>query len=224
MEGIIRTFQVAMQNVWAQLVANLPQIVGALVVLFFGTLLAATLGLLAARLVKSMKLDQIVNQLKVGQLLAQIGISDFKLSRLVGWLVKWFFVVVVFISAADILGWKQLTVFLTNVALYLPKIVVAVFIVLAGTALANFVGLVIRKGVAASKIGHPGVIGAFARWVIIVFTVMAALVQLDIAKELTQILFTGLVGMLSIAGGLAFGLGGKDMAKDWLDQLRRETD
>jgi len=223
MEGLIRTFQASAQSLWIDLVTNSPQLLAALAVLFFGTLLAATLGLVAARLVRAMRLDQIASQLKVTEAFTKAGIKDFSISRLVGWLVKWFFVVVVFITAADMLGWTQLTNFLTDVARYLPRVLAAVLILLAGTVLANFVGTAIRRGVAASKIGHPGMLSVFAKWVIIVFTVMAALVQLDIAKELTQILFTGLVGMISLAAGLAFGLGGKDAAKDFLDKLRRES-
>ena len=222
-EGFFRAFQITAQAVWADLVANSPQILGALAVLFFGTLLAATLGLIASRFVRALRVDQLASQFKVNAVMGKAGIRDFSVSRLVGWVVKWFFVVVVFLTAADLLGWTQLTEFLTNVAMYLPKVLVAVLILLAGTVLANFISQVVRQGVTASKLGNAGVLSAFTKWLIIVFAVMAALVQLEIAKELTQILFTGLVGMISLAGGLAFGLGGKDAAKDFLDKLRRNT-
>ena len=223
MEGFFLTFRATAEAVWADLVASLPQILGALAILFFGTLLAATLGLIAARLVRVMRLDQITQQLKLNEAMAKVGFREFRVSRLIGWLVKWFFVVVVFITAADVLGWTQLTAFLTDVARYLPKVMVAVLILLAGTVLANFVSDVTRRGVQATQLVHPGVLAAVAKWVILSFAVMAALVQLEIAKELTQTLFTGLVGMLALAGGLAFGLGGKDLAKDFLDKLRRDT-
>ncbi|MDD5110052.1 MAG: hypothetical protein PHI63_02460, partial [Patescibacteria group bacterium] len=130
---------------------------------------------------------------------------------------------VVFITAADMLGWSQLTTFLTDVALYLPKVLVAVLILLAGLVLANFVSVIVRKGLTTSKVGYAGVLSAFARWLIIVFTVMAALVQLEIAKELMQTLFTGMVGMIALAGGLAFGLGGKDLAKEIMEKIKKET-
>lgn len=223
MEGLLRTFQATAQAVWENLVFNSPQIVGALAVLFFGTLLAATLGLVAARFVRTLRVDQLAGQLKFNAVLAKAGIKGFAVSRLVGWIVKWFFVVVVFLTAADLMGWWQLTAFLTDVALYLPKVLVTVLILLAGTVLANFVSQVVRHGVSASKLGHAGVLAAFAKWLIIIFTVMAAMVQLDIARELTQILFTGLVGMIALAGGLAFGLGGRDAAKDFLDKLRKNS-
>lgn len=223
MEGLLRTFQATAQAVWENLVVNSPQIVGALAVLFFGTLLAATLGLVAARFVRALRVDHLAGQLKFNAVLAKAGIKGFAVSRLVGWIVKWFFVVVVFLTAADLLGWWQLTAFLTDVALYLPKVLVTVLILLAGAVLANFVSQVVRQGVSASKLGHAGVLAAFTKWLIITFTVMAAMVQLDIARELTQILFTGLVGMIALAGGLAFGLGGRDAAKDFLDKLRKNS-
>ena len=66
------------------------------------------------------------------------------------------------------------------------------------------------------------VLQTFARWSVIVFSIMAALTQLGIASDLIKILFTGFVGMLALAGGLAFGLGCQGAAGQWLDKLRKE--
>lgn len=222
MEGIIQAFQASAGLMWVEVINNSPRILAALVILFVGTLLAATLGLLAARFTRVLQLDRVTEQLRLPRALEGFGIKGFQFSRLVGWLVKWFFVLVVFITAADLLGRTAVTDFLADVTLYVPKVLVAVLILLAGIVLGDFVGTVVRRGVGATQLAHPGTLAALSKWLIIVFAVMAALVQLDIAQELIEILFTGLVGMLALAGGLAFGIGGKDVAKDILSKARRE--
>ncbi len=224
MEGIIQAFQASAQLLWVGVVENSPKIVAALLILFFGTLLAATLGLLVARFARLIQLDRVAEQLRLHRAAGTVGVKNFQFSKLIGWLVKWFFVLVVFIAAADVLGWPAVTEFLTDVTLYVPKVLVAVLILLAGTALANFVNEVIRRGVKATQLAHPGMLGTLAKWLILIFAVMAALVQLEIAADMIQILFTGLVAMLALAGGLAFGLGGKDAAKDLLQKIKREID
>jgi hypothetical protein len=67
-----------------------------------------------------------------------------------------------------------------------------------------------------------GTLSAFAKSTIIFFTVLVMMNQLGVAQDLIRIFFTGLVAMVAIAGGLAFGLGGKDTAKEILENLRKK--
>jgi hypothetical protein len=125
---------------------------------------------------------------------------------------------------ADILKWPQITSFFNDVAHYLPKVIIAVLVLLAGFILGGGLQELVVKTVKASTLpAHSaGLIGAIARWSVIIFSIMAALIQLGIATDLIKILFTGLVGMLALAGGLAFGLGGRDHASAWLDKVQKE--
>jgi len=106
--------------------------------------------------------------------------------------------------------------------LYVPNVIISVIILLAGILLANFVQRVVKSAVEAAKLQSADFLSGIAKWAILVFSFMAALVQLQIAQELIRVLFTGLVAMLSLAGGLAFGLGGKDHASRVLDRLRKD--
>jgi len=78
--------------------------------------------------------------------------------------------------------------------------------------------------VKASKLpaSSAGLLGTVARTAVIVFAVMASLTQLGVASDLVKILFTGFVAMLALAGGLSFGLGGRDQAMQWLDKIKKE--
>lgn len=146
----------------------------------------------------------------------------FKISKLLGWIIKWFLIVVSLIAATDVLGWDQVTDYLKQIVLYLPNVIIAVIMLFFGTVLANFVHRVVKSAVAAAKLASADFLAGLARWAILVFTFMASLIQLQIAEDLIRVLFTGFVAMLALAGGLAFGLGGKDYAARVLDKLKRD--
>mgnify|MGYP001617622362 FL=1 len=149
----------------------------------------------------------------------------FALSNFVGWIVKWFFIVVILIAVTDFLGWTQVTDFLSEVALYIPNVIIAVVILTVGLVMGQFVHNVVEKSIKVSGSPTPAYkpLAALSKWAIIIFALLASLVQLGVATALIQILFTGLVAMLAIAGGLAFGLGGKEKASKWLDTIEKEV-
>jgi hypothetical protein len=136
--------------------------------------------------------------------------------------VKWFFVIVALIAATDILGWEQLTSYLQEIVLFVPNVVIAVIILLAGILLSNFVQRVVKSAVEAAKLTSAGFLSGIAKWAILIFSFMAAFVQLEIAPDLIRVLFTGLVFMIALAGGLAFGLGGREHASKFLDRLKKD--
>ncbi len=208
-------------TLWDGFVVLIPKLLAAFIVFVIGWAIAALVGSLVARLIKVLWIEKAVEKLKVKDAFKKMGFKlDF--AGLIGWLVKWFLMVTVFIAAADILGLDQITVFLNQVVLYIPHVVIAVVIVLLGVLIGTFTGEVVQKAVKASKLHSGEVIGGIAKWAIIVFSFMAALVQLGIAASLIETLFTGLVAMIAIAGGLAFGLGGRDVAEDILAHLKKD--
>jgi len=98
-------------------------------------------------------------------------------------------------------------------------VVISLFVgILVGVFLQEF----IRRAIGASRLVSGDFLGAIAKWAVIIFSVLAALVQLGIAPELIEILFTGIVFMVALAGGLAFGLGGREDARELIQKLREE--
>jgi hypothetical protein len=112
---------------------------------------------------------------------------------------------------------------LETIALYIPNIIIAIVILLVGLVLGNFTHKVTHKAVQASNLSSAaGFLATAAKWAIFVFALLAALTHLKIAQDLINTLFMGLVGMLALAGGLAFGLGGKDAARQFIDNVKRD--
>lgn len=213
----------ALQGFLDDLISVVPSIFAAIVVLIVGLVLANLLGRLARRIIDLTKLDVFLHRtVGLGRLKEQ-GL-DISAAKLVGWTVKWFFIIVTFIAVADILKWPQLTSFFEAVALYIPNVIIAVLILMAGFILGAGLRDIVVKAVKSSTLpeASAGFVGTVARLAVIVFAIMAALTQLGVAADLVKILFTGFVAMLALSGGLAFGLGGREQATSWLEHLRKE--
>ena len=123
----------------------------------------------------------------------------------------------------------------SGVAQFLPKIVVAVVVLIIGWIIAAAVGKLIAKVIktlrvdkalqglgAEGPISRAGFMGGIAKWAIWIFAILAALYELGIASALIQTIFTGFIAMLAIAAGLAFGLGGKEAASRYIEKLRQD--
>lgn len=213
----------SLQNVWTKIISYVPEILGALVILIVGLIVASLLGKLVKKLVHYTHVDKAIARVGVTQKFEDIGVH-FSVSAIVGWIVKWFFIVVTLIAVVDILHLEQVNLFLQDVALYIPNVIVAVVILVIGLIIGQFTYQVIEKSTKASHLtaasGH--VLAMLGKWAIIIFSLMAGLSQLHIATQLIEILFTGLVAMLALAFGLAFGLGGRDKATKFLDEVSKK--
>ena len=216
--GVIRG---SFEELWQELILFLPYFAGAIAVLLVGMLISITLGKVVIKIVAMLRLDEFALKLEVKQALQKIGVK-LHIGHLLGWTIKWFCLIVFLIAATDILGWDQVTDYLKQVVFYIPNVIIAVIILLAGILLGTFVHNVIRSAVEAAHISCANFLASLAKWAIIIFSLMAAFVQLQIAQELIRILFTGFVAMLALAGGLAFGLGGREHAARFLDRLRKD--
>lgn len=212
---------IAFRNLWESFLLFFPDFIGAVVILLVGWMVAAALGRLAHRLVLLLKIDRAVDALRISHAFDRAGV-DFNVGALFGWLVKWFLLVVTFIAAADVLGWQQLSEFLNTVVAYLPNVIIAAIILLVGILVANFAQQVVHRSVEATRLARADFFSGVVKWALLVFTFLAALSQLQIADELIQSLFTAFVFMLALAGGLAFGLGGREHATRALDHLRKD--
>ena len=208
-------------SLWGVLVSYLPTLIGAIIVLVFGWIIATLTGSLIEKFGKKIKLDQIMKKLDPRGNLANQGI-DFHLSVFLGACFKWFLALVFLMAAAEILGLQQISSFLSDILIYLPNVIIAAVILAVVIIFGNFIYKIVRGSSKAAGVVSATMVAAIAKWSIIIFGVMAALLQLGIAPAIIQTLIIGIVAMLALAGGLAFGLGGKDEAQMILKRIREE--
>lgn len=211
----------SLQNLWQGFISFLPTFLGALIVFFVGLIIAAGIGKIVEKLIDALKLDRLLEQLGLGKLLER---ADVRLhsGRFVGVLVQWFFVIVTLLAVSDIMKLLAFSDFLKQVLFYIPNIVIAVLIMLAGVIMAAFLSKLVRASVLAARLHSAHFLGALTKWSVLVFAFLAALSQLGVAGALVNTLIMGFVAMLALAGGLAFGLGGRDVAAAWLEKMREE--
>ena len=211
----------SLQNLWIGFVDFIPSLVGAIVVFVIGWILAMALGRVAARLLQALQVDKIFDQLGVMRAVHKAGI-DWEFSGFVGWLVKWFLLIAFFLAAADILGLSAVAGFLGAVLGYIPNILVASLILLIAALLAEFLDKLVKASMQAAEFMAPNLVGLVIRWSIWIFAFVAVLDQLGVATTIVNTFFMGLVAMLAVGGGLALGLGGKDVAKEWIEKVSKE--
>lgn len=197
-----------------------PYIMGSLALFLFGWALAE----LASRAIIGMS-----ERLKLEVISEKIGLKHFlqktktKLSpsHVIAKSVKGYLLFLFFIEATKIAKLTKVAEFLDSVISYVPEVLISVFIMLVGIKIGNTMQAVISTSLRFAKSNTANVLGIVAKQVVIAFAVLAALSQLQIAEILIQVLFIGLVSMLTIAGGLAFGLGGKDIVKELLEEIKQ---
>ncbi len=194
----------------------------ALVVFTVGWVAGIFVGKLVDKLFKMLKVDSILRQAGIEEMLRK---GDIKLDSgaFVGGLIKWFIISIFFLSALQVFGFTQVTAYLGDVIMgYLPHVIVAVLILLVSIVIGEVVKKLVSGASAAAHLSSSKVLGSIAKWAIIVFAILTALVELNIAAELVQVLFIGIVVALSLAFGLAFGLGGRDAAARMIEKASNE--
>jgi len=211
----------ALKVLWRGFLDFIPPLIGAIVVFLIGWIIAAIIGKIVAEVLKKLKFDKLFESKSLREALekAELKVSA---SEFVGVVIKWILVLVFLSVSADILGLAQFSAFLTSVLDYVPNVIIAALIIVAAIIIADILEKIVRAGVEGAKIGFGGVISAIVRWSIWIFAIFAVLYQLNVASALIQTVLQGIVGFLVIAGGLAFGLGGKDVAADILQNVRKK--
>ena len=204
-------------DIWAQVAIFVPKFIIAIIVLSIGMVIAKSLYKLIIKVLGS-RFDALLRPLA-----GAVERAGYKLrvGHIIGWLVKWFFIIVTLIIALDILDLDQLQEFLTYIVLYIPRIIIAASVVFAGFVLGDFAKKLVKGSTKMVNFKSAAMLGSLTRTGVIVFACIIALEQVGIGTVIIQTLLTGLIAMVALAGGLAFGLGGKEAAKEAIQDAKQ---
>ena len=218
---ISREFVSSIQSVSGGVMDALPRLIVAIIFIAIGWIFGTAVGKVVQQIVEAVKADEWLRKAGVDTIVRRVG-YELNVGRFLGTLSKLFFIIVMLVAAFDILGLNQVNSFLTQVLAYIPEVVVAAIILFVASLASDLLGDMVHGTTRAlgSRVAH--LLGSVTRVAIWVFAVIMALSQLGIATQYMFTLFTGFVAMVAIAGGLAFGLGGKDAAADLIKEIRTE--
>ncbi|HLD56336.1 MAG TPA: hypothetical protein VJA00_01830 [Candidatus Omnitrophota bacterium] len=213
---------ISLQDLYTRIVTFVPNLVVGIVVLILGWIVGIGLGNLVQKILEMVKVDSLANSVGLDRLAQRMG-RKLSVASFGNWLVKWFFIVATFVAATDILNLPQVSNFLyVQVIPYFGNVIIAVAIMLIGAVAADFLQGVVRHSLHAGGLNTSDTLGLVTKWAILIFAFLAALDQLGVASSFVQDLFRAVVALVAIAGGIAFGLGGKDHAKKALDEIEKD--
>ncbi len=216
-----------MQNIGAVIVNTFSQaylVVYAYFPRFLAGLIILVIGLVVARVVRRLVLT-LLRTLRVGKFLVQVKAlkeeEGFKVwEALLSELSRWSLTILFLVPALDAWGLSGVNEVLNGLLLYLPNVFVAVVIGFVGVVVANLAHDLIQHSAAGLDERAAKALAGVAHYAVVFFTVLVVLSQLGVAADLIRILFTGFTAMMALAGGLAFGLGGKELAQEILRGLK----
>lgn len=205
------------------LASFVPGLIFAVVIFIIGWLVAVLVEKIVEAVFKSLKIDAALRAAGTEEVVKRAG-YNLNSGRFVGSLVKWFVIVVFLVASFDILGLTQVNEFLSTVVLYyLPKVIVAVLILMVAIVVAEAAKKIVIGSARAAHLSSANFLGSVAKWAIWIFAILTVLFQLGIAAPFVQTLFMGVVVAISLAVGLSFGLGGKEAASELIAKLKHEV-
>lgn len=211
----------ALAMLWDKLIAYLPNLIAAIIILIIGVLIAKAIEKIIQKIVEALKVDDLIKKINIIKKIEEAG-TKVVFSQILAWLVKWFLYVALLVAVSEILQLGQFTDFLKDIALFLPNVIIAVLILVVGLVLGTFLEDLVAKLLVSTKTKLVSLTAKIAKWAVVIFAVLAALIQLKVAPVLIQTLFTTIAMAIALGAALAFGLGGKDAAKDMIENIRKD--
>ena len=215
----------AATSILVSLVSYIPTLLAAVVVFIIGIVLANWLKAIVIKLLNVLRLSEVLSKGGFKHFLENAEITQ-KVEMVIGELVRYLTMLIFFVASINLLGLHTVTQVLNGLLSYLPNIFAAVLIFGAGVVLAGFLEKLVKGSLGGIDIKLSRLMAKFTSYLVVVFTVLAAISQLGIAKNLIDTVFIGFVGMLSLALGLSLGLGSKDLVKaileDWHKDFKKD--
>jgi small-conductance mechanosensitive channel len=205
----------------ARILGYLPILLGALIILIVGWIVARAIRRILDWLLKTIRFDALADKAGISEVLRK-GELKITARQVVSSLVYWLIIIMVLVMVANALGLPKASDILSNLFAYVPKVIAALLVLVVAMFLASFVSGIVRIAAGNAKLPKPELLAGICRWVIIVFAVTISLAQLGIAPLLVTATFNIILGGIVLALALAFGLGGKDAAARYLEELKEK--
>jgi hypothetical protein len=217
------TLMASFRDAFSMILSAIPRILGFILIVAIGWFVSSLLARGVLGLLRAIRFDELMQRSGLADFMNKMGTGTDSAGIIAG-LVKWLVRIVVLLVAFDILGLPAVSDVMRQLLLWLPNLVVAIFVLFIGGIAARALGNIVRGATAEGGFTNPETLSNVVRTTVWAFAIVVAINQLGIATNLINTLFTGLVAALAIAFGLSFGLGGRDLAsrslENWYDQAQ----
>src|SRR5215218_7262897 len=207
----------SLRNTLSDFFAYIPQLLGAIVILIVGYIVARILQSVVARVLQAIGFDNWMERGGIKQFFDRAQTRETP-ATVLGKLVFWLVFIIAITMAADALGIRQVSEVLGQLIAYIPSVIAAILILVLAALLANFLSGIVRGAT------DSDILANVARYAIIVYAAFAAITELGIAVQLTAPTFLIALGAVALAAAIAFGWGGRDVAKDLIERYYDRSD
>ena len=215
-------FSESLLNLWSGFISFVPSLLGAIILFIIGWVVGSVIGKAITQVIDALKVNKLFESAGANDLMNRAGMK-LNVGGFIGGLVKWFVVVVFLMASLEIMGLTQVNDFLREAVLfYLPKVIIASLVLVIATVIAETMQKLVQASAQAANVRGAKMVGSITRYAIWTFAFIIALSELGIAPQFMQILFTGIIAMLAVAGGIAFGLGGKEAAAKMISNISND--
>lgn len=212
------TIMQPVEAMWTRVLGFLPTLVSVILILIIGWVLATLAQKVITRFFKLARLDSVSEKIGIANILSK-GDINYTLSEIIGILIYWLLMLVVFLTAVNALQLTVAAELLNQVILYVPNVIASVFILVLGIFFASIVANTVRTAAANAGLVQARSLAQFAQVIIVVFSIIEALKQLRIDTSIIELVIKAVLAALALGIGLAIGLGCKDMAGKHVQQL-----
>jgi hypothetical protein len=202
----------------SRVLSFLPTMLSVIIILFVGWLLAGLVQKVITRFLKLARLDTVSEKVGIANVLSK-GDINYTLSEIIGVLIYWLMMLVVFLTAVNALQLNVAAELLHHVILYIPNVIASVFILVLGIFFASVVANTVRTTAATAGIQQARSLAQFSQVIIVLFTIIEALKQLRIDTSIIELFIKAVLFALALGIGLAIGLGCKDIAFRYVNDL-----
>jgi len=204
-----------------KITAFLPELIGAIIIFVIGWIIARLVKLATEKLLNLVRFNKATEKTGVNKFLKKGEIVKAP-SEIVGMLVYWFIMILVLIASLDALGLPIVSDMLNSIFLYIPNVVAAIIVLVLGFLMGSLLAAVVRTASSNAGLKNAEGLGKLSLYAIVVFAASIALIQLGIGEEIVASAFGLVFGAAALALALAFGLGGRDVAADYLKRWLEE--
>lgn len=203
------------------LVEKLPQLLWSILIFLIGFFISKWVGNIVTRFLEKTRINQVAKRIGWEEAFPKID-TKLNLPKIFGEVVTLFLIILFLVASTEILGLVQFSQTLRDVLSYFPNIFIACLIFILAIFLTDFSQKIVVASLEKERITYSRLMGRIFQWAIWILAILAILYQLKIVPALILTIFIGVVALIVITLGIAFGLGGKDLATKILKELEEK--